>query len=106
MGAARREGRLLGAASALFRFGAEAGTSGDDDEEDADDDGERPIDEEGGGSRGVRDEPGHVDDEEVAQGAGEEPEAGHDTLEALAGGGVGVLSPVVLTRISEMVMRK
>ena len=51
------------------------GSSENTDTEQTDDDGECSVDEEGGGGSGVGDEPGHVDDQEVTQRAGEEPEA-------------------------------
>ena len=74
----------------LFFFSLEIGAGGDIEEDGADAEGHAAIENEGTDTGGVINQRGKEYDKEVAQSAGEQPEAGNDALEVLAGGGVGI----------------
>ena len=74
----------------LFFFCFEVGTAGDEEEDESDAEGHAAVEDEGVDSGRVVHQRGEEYDEEVTQGAGEQPEAGDDALEVLACSGVGV----------------
>ena len=74
----------------LFFFSLEIGAGGDIEEDEADAEGHAAIENEGTDTGEVINQRGKEYDKEVAQSAGEQPEAGNDALEVLAGCGVGI----------------